>query len=232
MIDALNGPIHPPASGKPPTAAVVLLHGYGSDGNDLIALAPYFAAVVPHAIFYAPNAPMPLEGGMFGGYQWFSLRNYDPDTLREPAVRARFIEAATADIAHNAAKIDRYVDQILAQHQLKPNRLVLLGFSQGCMMALYVGLRRAQQIAGIIGYSGDLLRAETLAADMKSKPPVVLIHGSDDPVVPSERTPAAEKALRAAGVSCRSLIIPGLQHGIDNEGAQFGATFMREVIGT
>jgi phospholipase/carboxylesterase len=232
VIDALNGPSQAPANGKPATAAVILLHGYGSDGNDLIGLAPYFANVVPHAVFYSPHAHMPLENGPFGGYQWFSLRNYNPELLRrDPELRAKFMESAAEDINRGAEKLNRYIDQVLAHHDLKPDRLVLLGFSQGCMMSLYVGLRRAAQIAGIIGYSGELLRPQTLATEMKSKPPVALIHGTDDPMVPVHRTVDAEKALIAAGVPCRSLIIPGLQHGIDNEGAQFGAAFMRSVIG-
>ena len=232
VIDALHGPVQPPATGKPATAAVVLLHGYGSDGNDLIGLAPYFADAIPHAVFYAPNGPSALDGGAFGGRQWFSLRDFNPEILgQDTKLRAKFFAAVAVEIESAAAILNRYLDQILAHHSLAANRLVLLGFSQGTMMALHVGLRRAQQLGGIAGYSGELLAPERLAMEMKSKPPVVLIHGADDPVIPAAKSRDAEGTLTALGISCQTLIIPGLQHGIDDTGAQFGAQFMQRTIG-
>jgi len=232
IVSALKGHVQDPANGKPPTAAVVLLHGYGSNGADLIGLAPFFARTLPHVIFYSPNAPMALEGGVFDGYQWFTLRNFDPDRLRQdPGLRAQYFDNIADDIARSADVINTYVDEILAAHNLAPNRLALLGFSQGCMLSLYVALRRTPQIAGVAGYSGELLFPQRLAAEIKSKPPVALIHGEQDPVIPAFRTQDAEKALKAAGVSCRSLLVPDLQHGIDQSGAQFGADFLKDVIG-
>ena len=229
-IDALSGPALPPAS-EPTTAAVVMLHGYGSDGNDLIGLAPYFAQTLPHAVFYSPHGLQPLDGMSFGGRQWFSLRDFNPELLNDPQARARFFAAVAGEIEEAAAAINSYLDQILVQHKLAPNRLVLLGFSQGTMMALHVGLRRKAQIAGIVGYSGELMASQRLSAEISSKPPVVLVHGADDPLIPASRTEAAAEALKAAGVSCRSLIVPGVPHTIDQTGVDFGATFMQSVIG-
>ncbi len=232
VVNALQGHIQEPANGKAPTAALVLLHGYGSNGADLIGLAPFFARALPHVIFYSPNAPLALEGGFSDGYQWFSLRNFDPDRLRQdPTLRAKYFENIADDIARSAGVINTYLDEILAAHKLAPNRLALLGFSQGCMLSLYVALRRTPQIAGIAGYSGELLFPQRLATEMKAKPPVALIHGEEDPVIPSFRTQDAEKALKEVGVSCRSLLVPNLQHGIDQSGAQFGADFLHEIIG-
>jgi phospholipase/carboxylesterase len=232
VVGALQGHIQEPANGKPPTAALVLLHGYGSNGADLIGLAPFFAQALPHVVFYSPNAPLPLEGGVLDGYQWFPLQNFDPIQLRHDLdLRAKFFEQISGEIARSAGLINTYLDEILAAHKLAPDRLALLGFSQGCMLSLYVALRRTPRIAGVAGYSGELLFPERLATEMKSKPPVALIHGEEDPVIPAFRTQDAEKVLKAAGVSCRSLLVPGLQHGIDGSGAQFGADFLREVIG-
>ncbi|TAK97911.1 MAG: phospholipase [Rhodospirillaceae bacterium] len=231
VVDALHGPVQQPANG-PATAAVVLLHGYGSDGNDLIGLAPYFANALPRAVFYAPDGPHALEGSPFGGRQWFSLRNFDPEVLRDDMkMRAKFFESMAGEIDGVAATLNTFLDQILAHHGLAANRLVLLGFSQGTMMSLHVGLRRKQQLGGIVGYSGELLVPERLAAEIKSKPPVVLIHGADDPMIPAVKSQDSAAALTAIGVSCQTHIIPGLQHGIDGTGAQFGAEFMQRVIG-
>ena len=237
VIDALHGPVLPPAKGRA-TAAVVLLHGYGSDGNDLIGLAPYFANILPHAVFYAPNGPYAVEGSPFGGRQWFTLENFVPEVLGAaiPKLRAKFMDASIAGDVERAARDHRSTPisyQILAHHELAANRLVLLGFSQGTMMALHVGLRRTEQLGRDRQDIPEalLLRPERLAAEMKSKPPVVLIHGTDDPVIAAVNSKDSAAALTAAGISCQTLFVPGLQHGIDGTGAQFGAEFLQRVIG-
>lgn len=231
-IDALKGPTLMPASGKPATSAVVLLHGYGSNGDDLIGLAPYFAGSLPETAFYSPNAPQRLEGGFMGGYQWFGLGGYDPAAIaRDPNRLGEVFRAMRPGTSAAAAILDAFLDQVLAHHGFEPGRLALLGFSQGTMMALHVGPRRTKQLGGILGYSGALTGSDFLAAEIKSRPPVALVHGDADPVVPFQAMQAAEKALVGVGIACESRRVRGLQHGIDGEGAQFGAAFLKRTIG-
>lgn len=231
-IDALRGPTLMPASGKAATSVVVLLHGYGSNGDDLIGLAPFFARVLPGTAFYSPNAPHLLEGGFMGGYQWFGLAGYDPAAMmRDPKYLADAFRALRPGTAAAAAVLDKYLDQVLAHHGLEAGRLALLGFSQGTMMALHVGLRREKQICGILGYSGALTGSDHLAAEIKSKPPVALVHGDADPVVPFGAMAEAEHALASVGVKYESHRVRGLQHGIDGEAAEFGAAFLKRIIG-
>ena len=231
-IDALKGPSHPPASGQAPTAAVVVLHGYGASGDDLIGLAPFFAHILPHTIFYAPNGPEGWEGGMMYGRQWFSLGAYDPDLMRRDPVKMRERFQGMIDSAEkSAAVLNTYLDQILDAHNLAPQRLALLGFSQGTMMALHVGLRRPQQLGAILGYSGALIGADRLTTEIKSKPAVTLVHGDADPVVPAQAMREIEATLKALGVPCKTHLISGLQHGIDGQGAQIGAEFLKQHIG-
>jgi phospholipase/carboxylesterase len=231
-VDALQGPTHGPASGKPATAAVVLVHGYGASGDDLIGLAPFFAQALPHAIFYSPNAPDPWEGGMGGGRQWYSLAGFDPEAIqRDPLRMGETFRAMNDRVVKAAVRLDLFLDQIMAHHAITPNRVALLGFSQGTIMSLHVGLRRPQEIGAILGFSGALSAADKLGAEIKSKPPVALVHGAADPVIPAAATVESEKVLKSAGVPCQSMIIPGLQHGIDNAGAQFGAQFLKAHIG-
>ena len=230
-IDALTGPMRAPASGKAATSAVVLLHGYGSNGDDLIGLVPFFAQALPDTVFYSPNGAEPWEGGVGFGYQWFGLSNYDPVAMaRDPAVLTARFENYGPGADRVAPIINTFLDQVLAAHSLKAGRLALIGFSQGTMMSLHVGLRREKQLAAILGFSGALLGGSKLGAAIKSKPPVMLIHGDADPVVPAQATVEAAKALRTSGVPCETGFIPGLQHGIDGTGAQAGATFLRKYL--
>lgn len=229
-INALQGPVVQPASGKAPTAAVVMVHGYGASGDDLIGLAPYFARALPDAIFYSPNAPEPWEGGMMGGRQWYSLAGFDPQAIQNDPLRmSDEFKAMNERVAKAAPKLDLYLDQILTAHALAPERLAFLGFSQGTIMSLHVGLRRT--VGAILGYSGAVSAADKLPAEIKSKPHVALVHGEDDPVIPVRATIETQKVLKSLDVPCETLLIPGLQHGIDNQGAEFGAAFLKTHIG-
>ena len=229
-INALSGPSLPPASGET-ASVVVLLHGYGASGNDLIGLAPFFSQAMPNTTFYAPNAGERWEGGAPGAYQWFGLAGYDPDMVRRDPERMGGTFNAMIEGAEKAAvALNLYLDQILEHHNLTADRMVLLGFSQGTMMALHVGLRRSEQLAGILGYSGALLGADRLAEEIVVKPPVTLIHGEDDPVVPIQAMAAIEKGLGAVGIDADTYAIPGLQHGIDGSGAQIGAAFLKKRL--
>ncbi|MSO91810.1 MAG: phospholipase [Rhodospirillales bacterium] len=212
----LKGPSLAPAEGKP-EQLVMFLHGVGADGNDLIGLAPYFQKVAPRALFVAPNAPFPFDMAAFG-FQWFSLNDFSL------TARLRGVRSA-------APMLDAFIDSQLGTLGLREDKLVLIGFSQGTMMALHVGLRRATAPAGIIGYSGMLVGPETLAAEIRSRPPVLLVHGDADAVLPVEALPAATAALEAAGVPVQSHVRPGLGHSIDEPGLLLGMSFLAESIG-
>ena len=231
VIDALQGPSRAPKD--KPTAAVILLHGYGADGNDLIGLAPFFAQALPHAAFHSPHAPMPLEGGWgSGGRQWFSLATYNPEIVRnDPKARTAMLSAMHTGAQDSAEKLNAYIDQVTAHYDLPANRIALLGFSQGTMMSLYVGLRRKEQLGAIVGFSGAMIAPDRLASEIVSRPPVLLVHGDADPVVPVQALDDVEGALKAAKVNYTAHVIPGLEHGIDDTGAQLAARFLAEHIG-
>lgn len=213
----LKGPSLAPVQGKP-EQLVMFLHGVGADGNDLIGLAPYFQKVAPQAMFMAPNAPFPFDMAAFG-FQWFSLNDFGPEA------RLRGVRSA-------APMLDAYIDAQLKSLALGEDKLFLIGFSQGTMMALHVGLRRPTPLAGIIGYSGMLVGPELLAAEIRSRPPVLLVHGEADPVLPFEALPQAVSALEAAGVPVQGDARPGLGHSIDEEGLLLGMRFLAEAVGT
>ncbi|MBC8337865.1 MAG: prolyl oligopeptidase family serine peptidase [Rhodospirillales bacterium] len=213
----LTGPTLAPASGGRAQQLVILLHGVGSDGDDLIGLAPYFQKVLPDALFVSPHAPFPFDMAP-QGHQWFSLQERTPET--------RLAGVQTA-----APILDAFIDAQLAETGLNDGNLALVGFSQGTMMALHVGLRRASPMAGILGYSGMLVGHELLADAIRSRPPVMLAHGEADDVVPVAALPDAVAGLEAAGVSVRHHTSPGLGHGLDDDGIRLGMEFLAEVFG-
>ena len=209
----LDGPKVAPKSGAKAKQLVVFLHGYGSNGDDLISLAPYWADLLPDAEFVSPNAPFPCEVNPFGGFQWFGLED------RNPAMKLAGTRAA-------ATILDAYLDGALKARGLDESHMALVGFSQGTMMSLHVGPRRASAPAAIVGYSGALIGADALGADLKSKPPVLLIHGTADPVVPFAAMGAAAQALQGLGVKVETLPRPNLPHSIDPEGLTAGGRFI------
>ena len=217
----LNGPTLAPASGATPQQLVIFLHGVGSNGDDLISLAPFFQKVLPDALFISPNAPQAFDmapPGQQMGYQWFSLQDMSPE--------ARLAGTQTA-----APILDAFIDEKLAETGLTDDKLALIGFSQGTMMSLYVGPRRANQMAGIIGYSGTLVGAEMLADSIKSRPPVLLVHGDSDEVVPVDAMPLAVEGLKRVGIEVSHHISAGLGHGLDDDGIRFGMGFLAEIFG-
>ena len=216
MIPALSGPSRPPTSGGRPTRLVILLHGLGADGNDLIGLAPYWAQLLPTAEFMSPNAPFPCDMAPYG-YQWFSSQD------RSPA-------AVLAGVRAAAPSLDAFIDTALAERGLGDGDLALVGFSQGTMMSLFVGLRRAKPVAGILGFSGRLLAPELLASELRTRPRTLLVHGTDDPLVPYASLAAAQTALTEAGVPVETLTCPGIGHSIDENGLRRGGSFLKEVL--
>ncbi len=216
--DDLDGPRVGPAQAAEgqPKELVILLHGLGADGNDLISLAPLFAQTLPEAAFVSPNAPFPCDMAPFGR-QWFSFQDRDP-------------AAILAGVRAAAHHLDAFIDAELERAGLADERLVLLGFSQGTMMALHTAIRRARPCAAVIGYSGALVGPELLAEEVRSRPPILLVHGQADELVPFESMAAAEQALRAEGFLVHGEARPGLGHGIDEAGLKLGATMLKQSL--
>jgi phospholipase/carboxylesterase len=211
----LDGPRWGPRAGGAARQLVVLCHGLGADGHDLIDLAPFWAAALPRAAFVAPHGPEPCAGAPVGR-QWFAVGDRTP---------ARML----AGVSAAAAVLDRFVAAELARLGLAADACALMGFSQGAMTALFAGLRRAVPPRGILAYSGALIGAETLA-ERTAYPPVLIVHGEADDVVPVERSRQAEAALRARGAEVESLYRPGLEHGLDDAGLSAGSLFLQRVF--
>lgn len=214
---ALTGPRVPPAAGGVARALVVLLHGVGADGSDLVDLAHSWAGHLPHAAFVAPDAPFPCDLAPYGR-QWFSLQDRTPAALLEGARAALPL-------------LDACIDAHLAGHGLGPDRLALVGFSQGTMMALLAAPRREPSPAAVVGYSGALLGAGLLGRETRSRPPVLLVHGDRDDVVPIDALFLAETALLEAGFAVDAHVRPGLDHTIDEEGLALGGAFLAAAFG-
>lgn len=227
---SLSGPMLPAASGTT-KSVVILLHGYGADGNDLIGLAPHLARALPDTTFYSPNAPFPCEMSPFGR-QWFSLAEYDPEFLRRAPETMSGALAAMAEGANkNASFIHDFIDHVMEIHGIGEDKIALVGFSQGTMMSLQTAPRREKQLAGLVGFSGALLGEAAFAAELKSRPPVALVHGTADPVVPIEASRLAKGTLEANGIEVTLTERPNLQHGIDEEGLGIAITFLGKYLG-
>jgi phospholipase/carboxylesterase len=216
----LDGPRIEPRSGRA-KSLVVFLHGYGADGNDLIEIGRAWQALLPDAAFVSPHAPRPC-GQSPQGREWFPL------TMREPSERWTGVNAA-------APGLNSFLDAELARRQLPPSALALVGFSQGTMMALHVGLRRAAAPAAIVGYSGMLVvpeeaELEKFAAEIRSRPPVLLIHGDQDQLIPVQALMHAAQGLASLEIPTQWHISPGVGHGIDDEGLRQGGEFLARAL--
>jgi phospholipase/carboxylesterase len=221
MPAELDGPRLAPRSG-PAQQLVVFLHGYGADGNDLIDIGRAWQQYLPQSAFVSPHAPETC-GQAPVGRQWFAL------TFRDPNERWTGVNRA-------APLLNRFLDAELARHQLPPSALALVGFSQGTMMSLHVGLRRATPPAAIVGYSGLLVTPpdgdleagslEVMAAEIKARPPVLLVHGDRDDLIPPQELFQAIQTLAALEVPVEWHLSPGVGHGIDAEGLRHGGEFL------
>jgi phospholipase/carboxylesterase len=217
----IDGPRLRPASGQA-QQLVVFLHGYGADGNDLIEIGKQWQRWLPDAAFVSPHAPEAC-GMAPTGRQWFGL------TFRDPHERWRGVQAAKPGL-------DAFLDAELARTGVSATRLALVGFSQGAMMAMHVGLRRGVQPAAIIGYSGMLVMPEgtgpdALAAEDLRRPPVLLMHGGQDEVIPPEALFVSTEALAVAEIPCQWHLSPEMGHSIDGEGLRQGGLFLMQGFG-
>jgi phospholipase/carboxylesterase len=212
---SLSGPRLPAAKG-PADRLVVFCHGYGADGNDLIGLGAEWQRLMPTAAFVSPNAPQPCEGAPMG-YQWFPITRLDPLEMM------RGVESA-------APRLNAFIDAELARLNLDGSRLALVGFSQGTMMSLQVGLRRNVAPAAIVGFSGALTGPERLLNEIQSRPPVLLIHGDADQMIPVQALYAAANGLAAAGVPVRWHVSHGIGHGIAPDGLDLAGKFLVDAF--
>jgi phospholipase/carboxylesterase len=216
MAADLDGPRLEPRSGTA-KKLVVFLHGYGADGNDLIELGRVWQPLLPDAAFVSPHAPEPCAGAPMGR-QWFAL------TFRNPDERWHGVNAA-------APILNRFLDAELARRNLPDSALALVGFSQGTMMALHVGLRRAKPPAAVVGYSGLFVLpegtdAKAIAPEITSRPPVLLVHGDRDEVIPVQALLQATQDLAELEVPTEWHMSSGIGHGIDQEGLRHGGEFL------
>ena len=227
MSVALDGPRIQPGSGRA-RALVVFLHGYGADGNDLIEIGRQWRTLLPDAAFASPNAPERCPASPMGR-QWFALANRPPD---DPAGE----EERWQGVVRARGAIDAFLDGELSRLGLDESRLALVAFSQGTMMALHVGLRRRLAPAALLGYSGTLVGADRLgeatARDSRgAPPPVLLVHGDQDPLIPIEAMFAAADALASADIPTQWHVSFGVGHGIDGGGLSHGGQFLAKALG-
>lgn len=216
-LPTLSGPSLSPASGGAAKQLVLMLHGYGANGDDLIGLAQPLSQVLPDAHFASPNAPYPCQANPFGGFQWFDVwQGEGADRLTQ--------------VRQAAATIDAFIDSELARLGLDDARLAFLGFSQGTMLSLHAGLRRRKSPAGILGYSGRLESPEILADEITVRPPVLLVHGEEDQMLSVDLMDQAAARLTECGVKVETHRCPGVGHGIDADGVRLGAGFLSTVF--
>jgi len=216
MAGELDGPRLAPRGGQA-KRLVVFLHGYGADGNDLIEIGRAWQPLLPDTAFVSPHAPHPC-GQAPTGRQWFDLFTRAPDERWNGAREA-------------APILERFLDAELARHKLPPQALALVGFSQGTMMSLHVGLRRAVPPAAIVGYSGVLVlpddaEPDAVKGEIKARPPVLLVHGDQDQVIPPQALFQSAQDLAALEVPVEWHMSPGVGHGIDQEGLRHGGEFL------
>ncbi|MGQ4274263.1 alpha/beta hydrolase [Terrihabitans sp. B22-R8] len=214
---SLDGPRLDAASGTI-SSLVIFLHGYGADGNDLLGLGSEWARALPNTEFVSPHAPeVCIQNAQ--GRQWWDLSD-------------RSDEARWAGVQRAAPRLDAFIDAEIKRTGLPASRIALVGFSQGTMMALHVGLRRADRLGAIVGYSGVIAGAEHLGAQIRSRPPVFLAHGTLDQVIPVDALVQTVEALAENGVPRKWHVAHGMAHGIDRVGLAAAADFLNSALST
>ncbi|MDD3182995.1 MAG: alpha/beta fold hydrolase [Alphaproteobacteria bacterium] len=205
-----------PTNGGASQHAVIILHGLGDSAEGIMGLGEAMCKAFPDTEFLAPNAPYPCDFSPFG-YQWFSMQDMSPAAILKGVINA-------------ATTLNAYIDHVLETRKLSPDKVALLGFSQGTMMSLYVAPRREKALAAVLGYSGALIGGELLPQERKSAPPVMLIHGTHDDVVPFSAMDQAIAGLHNVNINASSLACPGLGHSVNDLGLTQGVQFLRRIF--
>lgn len=205
-----------PANSGNVERAIIILHGLGDSAEGIMGLGEALRNALPNTEFLAPNAPYPCDFSPFG-YQWFSMQDMSQGSILNGVINA-------------SEPLNAYIDHVIETRNLTPDKVALIGFSQGTMMSLYVAPRRTKQLAAVLGYSGALIGGETLPQERKSAPPIMLIHGTHDDVVPFPAMDHAIAGLHNVNINASSLACPGVGHSIDDLGLTSGAHFLRQVF--
>ena len=199
-----------------PEKIIVLCHGYGGDGKDISALALNWQRFLPETIFLCPNAPEICSVNP-QGYQWFDLSSEKEEAILEKSLEAE-------------KKLSIFLDQVLDNYQLQPKDLALVGFSQGCMMSLQVGLKKKEKINCLIGYSGKIINQKHLSKNIISKPKIFLMHGENDTIVSPTYLLEAKEYLNNQGIKIKTKLFKNCEHRIPVEGSSLGLTFLTKNL--
>ena len=205
-----------PLSKNKPRQVIILCHGYGGDGKDISNLAINWQRFLPDAIFLCPDAPEVCTVNP-QGYQWFDLTTDEEKIILEKSLVAE-------------EKLNIFLDQVLDNFQLAPSNLALVGFSQGCMMAIQVGLKRKEGIKCLIGYSGKVINQKHLSDNIKSKPKIFLMHGANDTIVSPTHLLEAKEYLSKHGLKIKTKLFKNCDHKIPVEGSSLGLGFLRKNL--
>jgi len=205
-----------PLSKHKPRQAIILFHGYGGDGKDISDLAIYWQRFLPEAIFLCPNAPEVCAVNP-KGYQWFDLTSEKEEVILEKSLIAE-------------EKISTFLDQVFDNFQLGSNNLALVGFSQGCMMSIQVGLKKKEKINCLVGYSGKVINQKHLSENINSKPKIFLMHGSNDTIVPPTHLLEAKEYLNKCGIKIKTKLFKNCEHRIPVEGSSLGLGFLKKNL--
>ena len=206
----------PPLSKNKPRQVIVLCHGYGGDGKNISTLAISWQRFLPDAIFLCPNAPEVCTDNP-QGYQWFDMVSEKEETMFEKSLAAE-------------EKLNTFLDQVFDNLQLEPSSLALVGFSQGCMMSIQVGLKRKKQINCLIGYSGKVINQKHLSNNVNSKPKIFLMHGENDTIVSPTHLLEAKEYLKKCGINAKIKMFKNCEHRIPVEGSSLGLAFLKKNL--
>ena len=205
-----------PLSKNKPRQVIILCHGYGGDGKDISALAINWQRFLPDAIFLCPNAPEVCVVNP-QGYQWFDLTSEKKEIILEKSLIAE-------------EKLNTFLDQVFDNFQLEPSSIALVGFSQGCMIGIQVGLKKKEQINCLIGYSGKVINQEHLSDNINSKPKMFLMHGANDTIVPPTHLLEAKEYLKKYGINTKTKMFKNCEHKIPIEGSSLGLAFLKKNL--
>ncbi len=214
MSYSLNTTILEPLSKNKPKNAVILCHGYGGDGKDISILAGYWKNHLPDTLFICPDAPEKCNASP-SGFQWFDLMDQTPEQVLSKSLVAE-------------KKLNKLIDEVKEQNNLSANQIIIGGFSQGCMISLQTGIKRADEINSIIGYSGKIINTEHLGKNIKSRPNILLMHGDSDQVVTIDGLLEAKEFFNNNNYKIETQVFKNCEHRIPTEGSSLGLQFIKK----